>query len=446
MRLKTLVLCSSSVAILALHRNAGAGPGRPCGSRPERRGADQSGRSGVDRRRRAGPRRRERRSSSPASGAASSRRRTSSAIRTRSSTRSSPRTSASCPTSRSPTPPPESPASRSSASAARPAAVLLRGLDRSFYTTTYNGREIFTAETRSVALQDFPAGGISAIEAFKTSTANLVEPGLSGLINVRSRRPFDFKGFEVAGSVWANYPNQSEDLEPQRAAADQQSLGRGRRRDRRPDQLLLHAAPLSGFDPPPRLLHRRPRRRPVARLAGNPLQPGRPLAPVDQRRPAVAAVARTSNSTSKACGRAIARTSPTTCGRSRCGAAPATRISSSTAPTSSAAPSTGRPPAARPTRPGASRARPSATTNTYQFAVGGSYDAGAAAHHRRPRPHQQHIRPSDRERRLRAQHQQFLGRLVHRHGPAATARPSRSAASIRPIRPSTIIAASSRII
>ena len=93
-------------------------------------------------------------------------------------------------------------------------SVLLRGLDRNFYTTTYNGREIFTAETRSVALQDFPAGGISAIEAFKTSTANLVEPGLSGLINVRSRRPFDFTGFEIAGSVWANYPNQSEDISP----------------------------------------------------------------------------------------------------------------------------------------------------------------------------------------------------------------------------------------
>lgn len=92
--------------------------------------------------------------------------------------------------------------------------VLLRGLDEDFYTTTYNGREIFTAETRSVALQDFPAGGISAIEAFKTSTANLVEPGLSGLINVRSRRPFDFKGFELAGSVWANYPKQSEDWSP----------------------------------------------------------------------------------------------------------------------------------------------------------------------------------------------------------------------------------------
>lgn len=92
--------------------------------------------------------------------------------------------------------------------------VLLRGLDRFNYTTTYNGREIFTAETRSVALQDFPAGGISAIEAFKSSTANLVEPGIAGLINVRSRRPFDFDGFEIAGSVWGVYPDQSKDFEP----------------------------------------------------------------------------------------------------------------------------------------------------------------------------------------------------------------------------------------
>jgi iron complex outermembrane receptor protein len=107
--------------------------------------------------------------------------------------------------------------------------VLLRGLDETFYTTTYNGREIFTAERRSVALQDFPAGGISAIEAFKTSTANLVEPGLSGLVNVRSRRPFDFRGFELAGSVWANYPRQSEKVSPnaQLLISDRWSTGAG---------------------------------------------------------------------------------------------------------------------------------------------------------------------------------------------------------------------------
>lgn len=92
--------------------------------------------------------------------------------------------------------------------------VLIRGFDNTYYTTTYNSREIFTAETRSVALQDFPSGAIAAVEAFKTSTANLVEPGIAGLVNVRSRRPFDFNGLEIDGSVWGLYPRQSRDITP----------------------------------------------------------------------------------------------------------------------------------------------------------------------------------------------------------------------------------------
>ena len=90
--------------------------------------------------------------------------------------------------------------------------VLVRGLPD--FATTYNGREIFTAERRSVALQDFPSGAIGALEVFKTSTADLVEPGLAGLVNVRSRRPFDFRGLEVAGSVWGLYPKQSQKITP----------------------------------------------------------------------------------------------------------------------------------------------------------------------------------------------------------------------------------------
>ena len=90
--------------------------------------------------------------------------------------------------------------------------VLVRGLPD--FTTTYNGREIFTAETRVVALQDFPSSNISALEVFKTSTANLVEPGLAGLVNVRSRRPFDFKGFELSGSAWGLYTRQGRKLTP----------------------------------------------------------------------------------------------------------------------------------------------------------------------------------------------------------------------------------------
>jgi TonB-dependent receptor len=90
--------------------------------------------------------------------------------------------------------------------------VLVRGLPN--FTTTYNGREIFTAETRVVALQDFPSSNIAALEVFKTSTADLVEPGLAGLINVRSRRPFDFKEGQIAGSVWLLHTRQGKETSP----------------------------------------------------------------------------------------------------------------------------------------------------------------------------------------------------------------------------------------
>ena len=90
--------------------------------------------------------------------------------------------------------------------------VLVRGLPD--FTTTYNGREIFTAETRVVALQDFPSANVAALEVFKTTTANLVEAGLAGLVNIRSRRPFDFRGFELAGSAWALHTKQANEWTP----------------------------------------------------------------------------------------------------------------------------------------------------------------------------------------------------------------------------------------
>ncbi len=91
--------------------------------------------------------------------------------------------------------------------------VLVRGLPD--VATTFNGRDIFTAEGRGVALQDFPAGALAGLEVYKSGTADLLEPGLAGLINVRSRRPFDFeKGFTIAGGVRGTYNDQSKKFDP----------------------------------------------------------------------------------------------------------------------------------------------------------------------------------------------------------------------------------------
>ncbi|MFW2349655.1 TonB-dependent receptor [Qipengyuania sp.] len=77
--------------------------------------------------------------------------------------------------------------------------VLVRGLPN--LTTTYNGRELFTGNGRSVAIQDFPSGTVSALEVYKSGTADMIEAGIAGEVNVRGRKPFDFSGLEISGSA-----------------------------------------------------------------------------------------------------------------------------------------------------------------------------------------------------------------------------------------------------
>ncbi len=91
-------------------------------------------------------------------------------------------------------------------------SVLIRGLPD--VTTTYNGREFFVAEQRRAALQDFPSQALAGIEVYKSGTADLIEPGLAGLVNVRTRRPFDFDGQKIAGGVHYGYNDQSEKSSP----------------------------------------------------------------------------------------------------------------------------------------------------------------------------------------------------------------------------------------
>lgn len=92
------------------------------------------------------------------------------------------------------------------------AGVTVRGLPD--LTTTYNGRQIFTAEGRYVQIQDFPAGTVAALEVYKSGLANQIEGGIAGSINVRGRRPFDFNGFELSGSLNGVLSQQSEKIVP----------------------------------------------------------------------------------------------------------------------------------------------------------------------------------------------------------------------------------------
>ena len=90
--------------------------------------------------------------------------------------------------------------------------VLVRGLPD--VATTVNGRDIFTAELRRVQMQDFPAGALAALEVYKSGTADLLEPGLAGLVNVRTQRPFDFKGLTIGGGIRVTYNDQNKKKGP----------------------------------------------------------------------------------------------------------------------------------------------------------------------------------------------------------------------------------------
>ncbi|BAV65743.1 TonB-dependent receptor [Sphingobium cloacae] len=90
--------------------------------------------------------------------------------------------------------------------------VLVRGLPN--VGTTFNNREFFTADDRVLHLQDFPAGVVAGIEVYKSGTSDLVEPGLAGLINLRSRRPFEIDDTNIAGEVRGSYNDQSRAFDP----------------------------------------------------------------------------------------------------------------------------------------------------------------------------------------------------------------------------------------
>lgn len=78
--------------------------------------------------------------------------------------------------------------------------LTIRGLTQ--VQTTLNGREVFTAGTgRTLDFADMAAETVARIDVYKTSSAEHIEGGVGGLVDVRTRRPFDFKGRELVGSA-----------------------------------------------------------------------------------------------------------------------------------------------------------------------------------------------------------------------------------------------------
>lgn len=95
-------------------------------------------------------------------------------------------------------------------------ALSIRGLPD--VQTTWNGRNIFTASGTQVALQDIPSTLVRQIDVYKTRDASQLETGIAGQIDVKSLRPFDFKGPQVSITARETYLDPADKWNPQLSA------------------------------------------------------------------------------------------------------------------------------------------------------------------------------------------------------------------------------------
>jgi TonB-dependent receptor len=91
--------------------------------------------------------------------------------------------------------------------------VVVRGL--TYTRSELNGRDTFTANNgRGLSFADVPSELLAGVDVFKSPTADMVEGGIAGTVNLRTRVPFDQKGFLVAGSLEMNYGDLIHDSKP----------------------------------------------------------------------------------------------------------------------------------------------------------------------------------------------------------------------------------------
>ena len=76
---------------------------------------------------------------------------------------------------------------------AEPATVLIRGL--TFVRTEFNGRDSFSADGyRGLNFNDVSPELMQGVDTYKNQTAEMIEGGISGVVNLRTRTPFDSDG------------------------------------------------------------------------------------------------------------------------------------------------------------------------------------------------------------------------------------------------------------
>lgn len=95
-------------------------------------------------------------------------------------------------------------------------SVLIRGLPG--ISTLLNGREMFTTTGRYIQLADIPSTMLQRVDVYKSQSADLLEGGIAGVIDVRTNRPFDFKGATTNVIVGARNQDKARKSDPEASA------------------------------------------------------------------------------------------------------------------------------------------------------------------------------------------------------------------------------------
>jgi TonB-dependent receptor len=91
--------------------------------------------------------------------------------------------------------------------------VVVRGLTH--VRSEFNGRDTFTADSgRGLSFQDVPPELMGSVEVFKNQTADMIEGGIAGTVNLITRKPFDSDERVMAFSIDATHADFIEETTP----------------------------------------------------------------------------------------------------------------------------------------------------------------------------------------------------------------------------------------
>jgi TonB-dependent receptor len=98
-----------------------------------------------------------------------------------------------------------------------PTNILIRGLTQ--VRTELNGRDSFSADSgRGLNFNDVSPELLNRADAFKNQTAEMIEGGIAGTVDLRTRLPFDREGPVAVFSAQGDYGDRSKKVTPAFAA------------------------------------------------------------------------------------------------------------------------------------------------------------------------------------------------------------------------------------